>query len=153
ARTFHHLLERQHYRVAYWRVAMREINYRRFFDVNDLAALRVEDRDTFAAVHRIVARLIEEHRLHGIRIDHIDGLADPIEYCRSLQGLIADARGANDAPCYIAVEKILGDGEIMPRLAGVAGTTGYEWLNLVARLLVNARGLVTLERYRRQIPG
>jgi len=149
-RAFHHLLERQHYRVAHWRVATQEINYRRFFDVNDLAGLRVEDRGTFAAVHRLVARLIGERRLHGIRIDHIDGLADPIEYCRSLQGLIA---GANETPCYVAVEKILGDGEVMPKLAGVAGTTGYEWLNLIARLLVDARGLTTLERYRRQIPG
>jgi len=152
-RTFHHLLERQHYRVAYWRVATREINYRRFFDVNDLAGLRIEDRGTFAAVHRLVARLIGEGRLHGIRIDHIDGLADPIEYCRSLQGLIAGARGASETPCYVAVEKILGYGEVMPKLAGVAGTTGYEWLNLIARLLVVARGLTTLERHRRHIPG
>jgi (1->4)-alpha-D-glucan 1-alpha-D-glucosylmutase len=153
ARALHRLLERQHYRVAYWRVAAREINYRRFFDINDLAGLRVEDAGTFAAVHRLVARLIGEGRLHGLRIDHIDGLADPIEYCRSLERLVGNARGADEPSFYVVVEKILGDGEVMPKLAGIAGTTGYEWLNLISRLLLDARGLATLERYRRQIPG
>ncbi|HEX9324209.1 MAG TPA: malto-oligosyltrehalose synthase [Xanthobacteraceae bacterium] len=152
-RALHRLLERQHYRVAHWRVAASEINYRRFFDINDLAGLRVENPGTFAAVHGLVSRLVGEGRLHGLRIDHIDGLADPIEYCRSLQHLIREARGAAEPPFYVIVEKILGEGEPMPELAGVAGTTGYEWLNAIARLLVDARGLEALERYRRQIPG
>jgi (1->4)-alpha-D-glucan 1-alpha-D-glucosylmutase len=152
-RALHRLLERQHYRVAHWRVASDEINYRRFFDINDLAGLRVEDPGTFAAVHRLVSRLIAEGRLHGLRLDHIDGLADPIEYCRALRHLIARARGTAEPPFYVIVEKILGEGEPMPDLAGVAGTTGYEWLNVIARVLADARGLKTLEGYRRQIPG
>jgi len=152
-RALHRLLERQHYRVAHWRLAASEINYRRFFDINDLAGLRVEDPGTFAAVHHLLSRLLGEGRLHGVRIDHIDGLSDPIEYCRSLQSLITKARGAAEPPLYVVVEKILGDGEPMPELAGVAGTTGYEWLNVIAHLLVDARGLETLERYRRQVPG
>lgn len=152
-RALHRLLERQHYRVAHWRIAASEINYRRFFDINDLAGLRVEHPGTFAAVHRLLARLVGEGRLHGVRIDHIDGLADPAEYCRTLQDLMREARGTAEPPLYLVVEKILGEDEPMPELAGVAGTTGYEWLNVIARLLVDARGLELLERYRRQVPS
>jgi (1->4)-alpha-D-glucan 1-alpha-D-glucosylmutase len=152
-RALHRLLERQHYRVAHWRLAASEINYRRFFDINGLARLRVEDPGTFAAVHRLLSRLVGEGRLHGVRIDHIDGLSDPIEYCRSLRQLMREARGTAEPPPYVIVEKILGGGEPMPELAGVAGTTGYQWLNAIARVLVEPRGLETLERYRRQIPG
>src|SRR4029077_17338317 len=78
--TLHRLLERQHYRLAYWRVASDEINYRRFFSINDLAGIRVENPELFAAIHRLVARLVTEGKLHGLRIDHIDGLFDPGEY-------------------------------------------------------------------------
>src|SRR5690606_5020230 len=125
--ALHRLLERQHYRVAHWRVAGSEINYRRFFDINDLAGLAVEHLRTFTAVHRLVARLIGEGRLHGLRLDHIDGLQNPARYCRRLVRLIRSVRGANPRhPFYIVIEKILGEGEGIPRLAGVAGTTGYE---------------------------
>jgi (1->4)-alpha-D-glucan 1-alpha-D-glucosylmutase len=152
-RALNRLLERQHYRVAYWRLATREINYRRFFDINDLAGLRVEDPDTFAAVHRLVLRLIGEGRLQGLRLDHIDGLSDPSEYCRSLQHAVAQARGNASRPLYVIVEKILGEGEPMPELAGIAGATGYEWLNVIARTLLDADGLDALEHHRRTIPG
>src|SRR5438128_1997930 len=86
--ALHHLLERQHYRIAHWRLASSDINYRRFFDVNSLAGLRVEDARTFAASHRLVARLISEGRLDGLRLDHIDGLRDPAQYCQRLRRLI-----------------------------------------------------------------
>ena len=152
-RALHRLLERQHYRVAHWRVASSEINYRRFFDINDLAGLRVEDPGTFAAVHRLVSQLVAEGRLHGLRLDHIDGLADPVEYCRALRHLLTQARGTAEPAFYVIVEKILGEGELMPDLDGVAGTTGYEWLNVIARVLADARGLQMLEGYRRQVPG
>jgi (1->4)-alpha-D-glucan 1-alpha-D-glucosylmutase len=152
-RALHRLLERQHYRAAHWRIASSEINYRRFFDINDLAGLRVEDPDTFEAMHRLVSGLAAEGRLQGLRLDHIDGLADPVEYCRSLRRLITQARGTAEPPFYVVVEKILGEAEPMPRFPGVAGTTGYEWLNVIARLLVDGRGLETLEQYRRQVPG
>ena len=88
----HRLLERQHYRLAHWRLAGSEINYRRFFDINSLAGLRVEDPATFEAVHRLVRRLIAQGGLQGLRLDHIDGLRDPHQYFRRLQRLI-DARG------------------------------------------------------------
>jgi (1->4)-alpha-D-glucan 1-alpha-D-glucosylmutase len=90
--ALHRLLERQNYRVAYWRVAFSAINYRRFFDINDLAAVRPERPATFMAMHVLVARLIAEGQLHGIRLDHIDGLWDPAQYTRRLTELIRRVR-------------------------------------------------------------
>jgi (1->4)-alpha-D-glucan 1-alpha-D-glucosylmutase len=153
--ALHRLLERQHYRLAFWRVAVSEINYRRFFDINDLAGLRVEDMRTFTAVHHLVIRLISEGRLHGIRLDHIDGLQNPVQYADRLQRLTRRVRrGVGDTRAfYTVVEKILAEGETMPRLPGVAGTTGYEWMNAIARLLVDARGLPALESTARTLSG
>ena len=146
--ALHRLLERQHYRLASWRVAAGEINYRRFFDINGLAGLRVEDPHTFISVHRLVAALIAGGQLHGLRVDHIDGLWEPTKYFRQLQRLIRRARGpaASRRPFYVVVEKILAAGEVMPRFPGVVGTTGYEALNVISRLLIDPRGLTELQR-------
>jgi (1->4)-alpha-D-glucan 1-alpha-D-glucosylmutase len=151
--ALHHLLERQHYRLAYWRLAGSEINYRRFFDINSLAGLRVEDAETFAAMHRLVQRLIAEGCLAGLRLDHVDGLRDPHQYFRRLQRLIDVAKPLADRRFYVIVEKILADGERLPRFAGVAGTTGYEWLNTISRVLVDDRGLAILDQTWREISG
>lgn len=152
--ALHRLLERQHYRLAFWRVAISGINYRRFFDVNDLAGVRVEHAQTFRAVHPLVARLIEEDRLQGLRIDHIDGLRDPFQYTRKLRQLIKHVRGRADRrPFPIYVEKILGEGEPMPKFPGVVGTTGYEWLNLFSQVLVDGRRLPHLEETWRKFSG
>jgi len=151
--ALHHLLERQHYRLAHWRLAGSEINYRRFFDINTLAGLCVEDRDTFDAIHGLVRRLVTEGCLHGLRLDHIDGLRDPHQYFRRLQRLIDVARPSKNRPFYVMAEKILADGERLPRLAGVAGTTGYEWLNVISRLLLDDRGLATLGRTWHDVSG
>jgi (1->4)-alpha-D-glucan 1-alpha-D-glucosylmutase len=151
--ALHRLLERQHYRVAFWRVAGSEINYRRFFDVNDLAGIRVEDPRTFDATHHLVGRLIAERRLHGLRIDHIDGLQDPAQYCRRLQRLIREKHAPRARPFYVVVEKILSDGEAMPKFSGVLGTTGYEWLNVITRVLVGGRGLGMLDEVRKSLTG
>ena len=137
--ALHRLLERQHYRLADWRLAVSGINYRRFFDINDLAGLRVEDVGTFREMHQLVARLITADQLHGLRLDHIDGLLDPVQYTRRLQQLVRSIRGRR-RPFYLVVEKILAEGEAMPALPGVAGTTGYEWLNTISRLLVDQAG-------------
>jgi (1->4)-alpha-D-glucan 1-alpha-D-glucosylmutase len=155
AGALHRLLERQHYRLAYWRVAFSAVNYRRFFDINDLAGLRVENPATFRAIHTLVARLIAEDRLQGLRLDHIDGLRDPARYTLHLRRLIQKVRrGAKlRGPFYVVVEKILADHEPMPRLPGIAGTTGYEWLNLMSRILVNGQGLDPLERIWRDFTG
>jgi (1->4)-alpha-D-glucan 1-alpha-D-glucosylmutase len=142
--ALHLLLERQHYRPAHWRIAQSDINYRRFFDINSLAGLRVEDLDVFSAIHLLVFRLISEGRLQGLRLDHIDGLRDPHQYLRRLQ---RDAKGnRRSTPLYLVVEKILGEGERLPQFPGVAGTTGYEWLNVISRLLINPRGVDALEQ-------
>ena len=143
--ALHHLLERQHYKLAHWRLAASDINYRRFFDVNDLAGLRVEDVATFERTHGLIRRLIADDTIQGLRLDHIDGLRDPAQYCQRLQRLIRAAQGAERRPFYLVIEKILEEGEALPRFAGVQGTTGYEWLNAITRVLVDARGLDSLD--------
>ena len=149
--ALHHLLERQHYKLGHWRLASSDINYRRFFDVNTLAGLRVEDAATFDAIHGLVKRLIAEDKLQGLRLDHIDGLRDPAQYFQRLRRLIRDAQGTAGKPFYIVVEKILGEGETLPSLPGVPGTTGYEWLNVITQVLVDGNGLDPLDEIWRQI--
>jgi (1->4)-alpha-D-glucan 1-alpha-D-glucosylmutase len=155
AALLHRLLERQRYRLAYWRVAFSAVNYRRFFDITDLAGLRIEDSATFRAVHSLVARLIAGDQLQGLRLDHIDGLRDPAQYTKRLAQLIRKSRreAGLPAPFYVIVEKILGEGEAMPRFPGVAGTTGYEWLNVLSHVLVDGRGLDRLEATWREFTG
>jgi (1->4)-alpha-D-glucan 1-alpha-D-glucosylmutase len=149
--ALHHLLERQHYRIAHWRLASSDINYRRFFDVNTLAGLRVEDSGTFDAIHRLIRKLIAEDRLQGLRLDHIDGLRDPAQYCQRLRRLVRHARAAKTGPFYTVIEKILGEQEKLPAFTGVDGTTGYEWLNVITQLLIDGKGLEPLNEVWRQI--
>jgi (1->4)-alpha-D-glucan 1-alpha-D-glucosylmutase len=149
--ALHHLLERQHYRLAHWRLASSDINYRRFFDVNSLAGLRVEDPGTFEAIHRMVRKLIAEDKLQGLRLDHIDGLRDPAQYFQRLRRSLLKAQRAEAKPFYIVVEKILGPHEKLPPFSGVHGTTGYEWLNAITRVLIDGKGLEPLDQAWRQI--
>ena len=124
------LLMDQSYRLAFWRVAGYEINYRRFFDINDLAAIRMEDPDVFAEAHRLIVRLVKAGIVTGLRIDHPDGLYAPAEYFRRLQ----DACGGD---FYIVAEKILAPGEHLPDTWAVSGTTGYEFANLLNGIFVD----------------
>ena len=149
--ALHHLLERQHYKLGHWRLASSDINYRRFFDVNSLAGLRVEDAATFNAIHRLVRRLIAEGKLQGLRLDHIDGLRDPAQYFQRLHRLIREAQGKGAKSLYVVVEKILGEHEALRPFAGIQGTTGYEALNTITRVLVDGRGLDQLDETFRQI--
>ena len=149
--ALHHLLERQHYRLGHWRLASSDINYRRFFDINTLAGLRVEDPGTFEAIHRLVQELIEEGKLQGLRLDHIDGLRDPAQYFQRLQRLVARAKGREVRPFYMVIEKILGADERLPAFSGVHGTTGYEWLNAITQVLIEGKGLEPLEAVWRQL--
>ena len=149
--ALHHLLERQHYKLGHWRLASSDINYRRFFDVNTLAGLRVEDAGTFDAIHRLVRKLIAEGKLQGLRLDHIDGLRDPAQYFQRLRRLIRDAQGKDAKPFYMVVEKILGEHEKLHPFTGVHGTTGYEWLNAITKVLVDGNGLDPLDEVWRQI--
>jgi len=149
--ALHHLLERQHYRLGHWRLASSDINYRRFFDINTLAGLRVEDAGTFDAIHRLVKKLIAEGTLQGLRLDHIDGLRDPAQYFQRLRRLIRSAQGGAARPFYLVIEKILGEHEKMHAFAGVHGTTGYEWMNAITHVLVDGNGLEPLDEIWRQI--
>lgn len=143
----HRLLERQAWRLACWRTAADEINYRRFFEINQLAGIRVEDPEVFEATHRFVLDQIAAGRITGLRIDHIDGLYDPLAYLRRLQQA---ATAAGDAPLYVVVEKILSGDESLPETWPVAGTTGYDFLNDVHRLFVDgSRRRQMMRAYRR----
>jgi len=140
------LLDRQFYRLASWRRAGSGINYRRFFDINQLAAVRIEDPDVFARCHALIGRLIGEDKVHGLRLDHIDGLADPAAYGRRLRRFVEQKRQPSRAAFPIVVEKILAAGEELPRDWGVDGTTGYEFTNLVNGLFVDPAGARPLDR-------
>src|SRR5579884_1200281 len=140
--TLEKLLEAEAYRLSFWRVAADEMNYRRFFDINELAAIRVEDPTVFSAVHGLILRLVHEGHVTGMRVDHPDGLFDPDQYFRDLQrGAAGEQRleetGENPArPYYIVAEKILtGDERMRPSWA-VQGTTGYDFLNLLNGVFV-----------------
>ncbi|HEX2092065.1 MAG TPA: malto-oligosyltrehalose synthase [Longimicrobiaceae bacterium] len=121
------LLADQAYRLAHWRVAAEEINYRRFFDVNDLAGVRVELPEVFQVTHRLILHLVREGKVTGLRIDHPDGLFHPRDYLRDLQRGAAGLEA--EAPFYLLVEKILTGEETLPPDWPVAGTVGYEFLN------------------------
>ena len=144
------LLNRQSYRLAHWRVASEEINYRRFFDVNDLAALRMEDPVVFDEVHRFAFELVEKGAVTGLRIDHVDGLFAPGDYLRRLQERCAGV----DAPSfYIVVEKILGAGEQLASEWPVSGTTGYEFSATVNNLFVDRRHERAFDDLYRRVSG
>lgn len=124
-------IERQPYRLGWWRTANDRINWRRFFDINDLVCLRMEDPETFENVHALIARLYQEGLIDGVRIDHVDGLNDPAAYCRELR-----RRLDPDDPSrpYLVVEKILLKGETLPADWECDGTTGYDFMDQVSAL-------------------
>src|SRR5438093_7318344 len=144
------LLNAQSYRLAYWRVAAEEINYRRFFDVNDLAAIRVELPKVFDAVHRLVLDLVRNRAVTGLRIDHPDGLYLPREYFEKLQQRCAKALAIalpqDGRAIYMIVEKILTGAETLRKDWLVHGTTGYDFANQVAQLLVDSSAETAITR-------
>ena len=161
----HLLLELQVYRLAHWRVSGEEINYRRFFDINDLVGLRMENPQVFTATHRMLRRLLAEKTITGVRVDHCDGMLNPRQYLIRLQLLYSDALvngpepgaafGENGIslevqqafaqqdwlarkhPLYVVVEKILEPGEELPEEWPVDGTSGYEFTNLINGIFIN----------------
>ena len=137
------LLDQQWYRLAYWRIASEKINYRRFFDVTDLIGVRVENPEVFEARNRRTLELIAEGKVTGLRIDHIDGLFDPIGHMRKLQLRLAHG-GSDPLSFYIVVEKILEHEEALPKDFPVSGTTGYDFLDSVNALFVDPAGLEKL---------
>jgi (1->4)-alpha-D-glucan 1-alpha-D-glucosylmutase len=165
--ALHKLLEAQSYRLAHWRVSGEEINYRRFFDINDLVGLRMEDPGVFAETHKLMRRLLADGCVQGLRADHPDGLFNPPQYLTRLQMLYAASQcfgaepkgpqaengieldvqnvfGQHDwmrsrAPLYVLVEKILEPGEDLPEKWQVDGTVGYDFMNLVNGVFIDSR--------------
>jgi (1->4)-alpha-D-glucan 1-alpha-D-glucosylmutase len=149
------LLTKQSYRLAHWRTATDEVNYRRFFALNDLVGIRIEDPRVFEATHARVFRMVADDKIAGLRVDHIDGLRDPLEYLTRLQDAhgphASDQGGALNT--YTVVEKITSGTEPLPYEWPVAGTTGYDFMNAVNTLFVDPRGSAELERIYEQFTG
>jgi (1->4)-alpha-D-glucan 1-alpha-D-glucosylmutase len=147
---FHELLQRQSFRLAHWRTASDEVNYRRFFDIPELAGMRMGRIIVFRDTHEFLGRLLADGILQGLRIDHVDGLADPQRYCRRLNAFAAaivprDASGKRLRP-YILVEKILTGAEKLPQSWPISGTTGYDYLALANGLFIEPTGFAKLQR-------
>jgi (1->4)-alpha-D-glucan 1-alpha-D-glucosylmutase len=156
--NLHALLERQHYRLAWWRTANDGINWRRFFDINELAALRIEDEDVFEAVHAKVLQLYAQGLIDGVRVDHIDGLAQPEDYCRKLRARLRALEHERPAqspsgPAYFVVEKILAHRESLPAQWQTDGTTGYDFMNEVSALLHDEAGESPLSDFWHRVSG
>jgi (1->4)-alpha-D-glucan 1-alpha-D-glucosylmutase len=137
--ALHHLIQDQHWRAAYFRVAADDINYRRFFNINDLAGLQMEQLELFQRTHALVFQLIADGKLDGLRIDHIDGLLDPKGYCQRLVE-------QSPRPLYLLVEKILARHERLHDDWPVDGTTGYDFTNLLTGLFVDPAGEPAISR-------
>ncbi|HKN68461.1 MAG TPA: malto-oligosyltrehalose synthase, partial [Gemmatimonadaceae bacterium] len=146
------LLDAQHYRLAFWRRGPTEINYRRFFDVNELAALRQEDPEVFAETHELILSLVEEGVIDGLRVDHVDGLLDPLGYLERLREEVERRAPPSDGAVFpIVVEKILSPGEKLRRSWPVQGTTGYEFLNDLEDIFLDRDGYAAIERRYRSL--
>jgi (1->4)-alpha-D-glucan 1-alpha-D-glucosylmutase len=157
-KRLHDLLERQHYRLAWWRCGSEEINWRRFFEISDLIGMRVELPTVRDASHGLTFRLYESGLIDGVRVDHIDGLADPQGYCQYLRQSLDALRQARPADVshdepYIIVEKILAADEGLSSQWGIDGTTGYDFMSEVGALLHSAAGEGELTTYWQGISG
>ena len=128
----------QSWRLMSWREAPKQLSWRRFFEITGLVGVRVEDEAVFADTHRLILELVHAGVVDGLRIDHVDGLADPLGYLQRL-------RAATGPDCYITVEKILAKGEQLPPEWPVSGTTGYEFIASLAEVLVDDTNLSRLE--------
>ncbi|WGF89312.1 malto-oligosyltrehalose synthase [Marinivivus vitaminiproducens] len=152
------VIDAQFYRLIYWRAAGDEINYRRFFEIDELASIRVEQPEVFAASHSRALAMVGSHAVHGLRIDHIDGLYDPEGYLERLQ-TAARKRQANVpdlAPgqaLYVVVEKILGEDEHLPGSWQAAGTTGYEFMNDVLGVMIDRSAEPAFDALYQEITG
>ncbi|API56461.1 malto-oligosyltrehalose synthase (plasmid) [Rhizobium leguminosarum] len=140
------LHEGQHWRLTHWKEAARHLSYRRFFEVTGLVGTRVEDAPVFEDMHRLVIELVRHGKVQGLRIDHVDGLAEPTAYLDRL-------REAVEPDTYIVVEKILGTGEVLPESWPVAGTTGYEFIAALSELFIDGGGLRILDDAYRGVAG
>jgi (1->4)-alpha-D-glucan 1-alpha-D-glucosylmutase len=139
------LVLRQNYRLSRWRTAATEIVYRRFFDINSLVGVRVEDDFVFEDTHTLILLWLRSGQLDGVRVDHPDGLRDPAQYFSRLRSAAPEA--------WIVAEKILQPDESLPANWKISGTTGYDFLNLAGGLFVDPHGEATLNELYRQFTG
>ena len=147
------LLSAQAYRIAYWRIASETINYRRFFDVTDLVGVRVENPEVFESRNKLILDLIAQGQISGVRIDHIDGLYEPVNYLAKLQVRLGDPATEEKEQFYVVVEKILEHGEELPPSFRCAGTTGYDFLDTANAVFVDPAGLGALTGFYHQYTG
>jgi (1->4)-alpha-D-glucan 1-alpha-D-glucosylmutase len=140
ARVLHNLLQQQYYQLCYWQNANEVINYRRFFAVNELIAVNIANEEVFYEYHQLLHNLYRQKIVHGVRIDHIDGLEKPVEYLNRVRQFFGD-------DCYAVVEKILEQHEQLPANWPVQGTTGYEFTAQINWLLTNMDGARQLKYY------
>ncbi|MBB4857686.1 (1-_4)-alpha-D-glucan 1-alpha-D-glucosylmutase [Novosphingobium chloroacetimidivorans] len=145
------VLDRQHYRLVYWRAANDELNWRRFFSINELAGVRIEDPAVFERTHALYFDLFRRGLIDGVRVDHVDGLADPAGYCRTLRARF-DAI-APDRPAYIVVEKILAGDEPFATDWRIEGTSGYDFMRQVSEVLHDPAGQAPLGQLWEEISG
>jgi (1->4)-alpha-D-glucan 1-alpha-D-glucosylmutase len=141
----HELLEKQHYRLAHWRTAGQDLNYRSFFALADLAALRMDNDDVFDAVHEVVLDLVDRGELDGLRVDHVDGLREPAAYLRKLRARAPEA--------YVLVEKVLEPNEKLSREWPVEGTTGYDFMHFATGVLIDPANEKLLDDFYRDFTG
>jgi len=146
------LLSEQNYRLEYWKSGRHILNYRRFFDVNDLVGVRQEDEQVFEITHSLLSELARSSVVCGFRVDHVDGLRLPLQYLRRLRSMAAlSVADSSPRQPYLVVEKILSGDEVLPPAWPVQGTTGYDFLNEVSGLFVQPSGLDKLRRHHRKI--
>jgi (1->4)-alpha-D-glucan 1-alpha-D-glucosylmutase len=148
--SLHHLLERQHYKLGHWRLASSDINYRRFFDINTLAGLRVEDAGTFEAIHPDGQTADCGGKLHGCGSTTSTACAIPFRYFQRLRRLVREAHGGQPALLRGGRENSRRTRKAA-RHCGVHGTTGYEWMNTITHVLTDGRGLEPLDEIWRQV--
>ena len=147
------LLAEQNYKLAFWQNLNETINYRRFFTIADLVGVRVEDPIVFEATHGYILRMVARNPAAGLRIDHIDGLRDPLGYLNRLQERLATDETKSEAPSYVIVEKILAPGEDLPEDWPVSGTTGYDYTNQANGVFVHPDGVRQIEEIYSQFIG
>lgn len=155
--VLHRLLERQHYRLTWWRNGADEINWRRFFEVSELAGMRMEDDEVFEATHALIFRFYAEGLIDGLRIDHVDGLADPRGYSlklrQRLNQLLPKRPEQYRTPPYIIVEKILAEHETLRADWQLDGTTGYDFMDQVGAVLHDPAGEIPLTQLWQKLTG
>jgi len=151
--SLHELIKAQPYRFAQWRVAADDINYRRFFDINDLAALRTENEAVFNQTHEFIFGLVAQGKIDGLRVDHPDGLYNPAGYLKQLQSRLRTELEPQKREAYLVIEKILIGKERLRENWPVDGTTGYEFTNLVNGLFVDQSSLDRMDRIYRSFTG